>query len=509
MKSLFFGLVLVTIFTNTFVKAQAPHAFKYQAVIRNSVGKVLVEKSIGIKISLVKDNINGSSVFSESFNVKTNKFGAINLDIGTGTVISGNFSTIDWGAGSYFIQIAVDENGETNYTVIGTSQLMSVPYALYAEKAGNSSFDGTWASLIGKPTLAAVATSGNYNDLTNLPSLFDGAWASLTDKPTLATVATSGSYNDLTNRPTKINTTLDNLATGTNPLAFNTTGSFNIAIGNSALANNISGNYNIATGTGALEYNTTGDNNIGIGYQALEVNITGSYNTATGMQALVNNFGSFNTAFGFNALTNNTTGINNTAIGYGADITVGSFSNATAIGYNAQVNASNNMVFGNSGVIGWGFGTVPGTAAVKVGINASNGNGATLTVGGVWTNASDSTKKYNIQPVNYGLKEVLKLRPVSYKMKGTGVQDIGFIAQEVKLVLPELVYGKEGEMTLSYGQITAVLTKAIQEQQNHISEQNVQLQDQKMQIQAQNEQIRELKAQMTELKAMCQQALKK
>ena len=135
------------------------------------------------------------------------------------------------------------------------------------------------------------------------------------------------------------------------------------------------------------------------------------------------------------------------------------------------------MVFGNSNVLGWGFGVIPKntagvvSAAITVGNTSSNGNGATLTPAGVWTNASDSTKKFNIQNMNYGLTQIMKLRPVSYQMKGSGYHDIGFIAQELKLVLPELVYGEEGSMTVAYSQITAVLTKAIQEQQKKIEEQ--------------------------------------
>ena len=138
------------------------------------------------------------------------------------------------------------------------------------------------------------------------------------------------------------------------------------------------------------------------------------------------------------------------------------------------------MVFGNGSVVGWGFGTAPGTNAIRVGTNPSNGNGASLTPAGIWTNSSDSTKKYNIKNISYGLKEVMKLRPVSYKMKGTNYQDIGFLAQEVKLILPELVYGKEGEMTMSYGQLASVITKAIQEQQKTIEEQNKAIEELKL-----------------------------
>ena len=97
---------------------------------------------------------------------------------------------------------------------MGTSQLLSVPYALYAQTAGNGFsgsyndlsakpqlFDGTWSSLTGRPAFSPVATSGSYNDLTNKPVIFSGAWASLTGKPTYAVVATTGSYNDLMNKP--------------------------------------------------------------------------------------------------------------------------------------------------------------------------------------------------------------------------------------------------------------------------------------------------------------------
>ena len=148
----------------------------------------------------------------------------------------------------------------------------------------------------------------------------------------------------------------------------------------------------------------------------------------------------------------------------------GTITNATAIGYNVAVSASNNMLFGNSSVVGWGFGVAPGAAAIRVGTSSSNGNGATLTLGGIWTNSSDRNKKHDIKNIEYGLKEVMKLRPVSYKLNESNHQDIGFIAQEVKQVLPEIVYGKEGQMTMSYGQITSVLTKAIQEQQQMINQ---------------------------------------
>src|SRR5262249_49791645 len=138
--------------------------------------------------------------------------------------------------------------------------------------------------------------------------------------------------------------------------------------------------------------------------------------------------------------------------------------------------------FGNKFVVGWGFGADPmvGVDAFRVGTDATNGNGATLTLTGVWTNGSDRNKKYEIENIHYGLNEVLQLRPVRYKLKGIDKEDIGFIAQEVKPIIPEIVYGEEGKMTLSYGQITSVLTKAIQEQQIMIQEQQAMIQEQQV-----------------------------
>jgi len=190
---------------------------------------------------------------------------------------------------------------------------------------------------------------------------------------------------------------------------------------------------------------------------------------------LANTSGTGNTAIGSLAGTGNTTGTSNTFIGNIASPGSNNLTNASAIGSGAYVISSNTMVFGNSSVIGWGFGIAPGIAAIKVGSSTLNGNGATLTLTGVWTNASDISKKYDIQNLNYGLNEVMKLHPVTYKLKGTNNQDIGFIAQEVKKIVPEIIYGDDGQMTMSYGQLTSVLVKAIQQQQKQIEAQQKQI----------------------------------
>jgi hypothetical protein len=145
-------------------------------------------------------------------------------EIGSGSIVSGSLIAINWAATSYFIKTETDPSGGTDYNISGTSQILAVPYAMYAEKAGNGFsgnysdlidkpllFNGTWLSLSGKPTFATVATSGSFSDLSNKPTTiagygitnaFDGLYASLAGKPTLSTIATTGSYNDLKDKPT-------------------------------------------------------------------------------------------------------------------------------------------------------------------------------------------------------------------------------------------------------------------------------------------------------------------
>jgi hypothetical protein len=275
------------------------------------------------------------------------------------------------------------------------------------------------------------------------------------------------------------------------------------------LESDVAGAGNTGLGYYSLNSLSSGSNNVGIGVKALQANTSAGNNTAVGRSALFassSGFGS-NTAIGSQALYQNTTGYRNTALGYlagstssgpdvvGVGISTGdnntfigsiagplssaTLTNAAAIGANAKVSASNTMIFGDGGVVGWGFGAQPASCcdAILVGTNTNNGNGATLSKAGDWFSTSDSTKKYNAKPIRYGLREIMQLRPVDYQWKGSGQKDFGFLAQEIKNVLPEIVHGEEGHMTLSYGHITAVLTKAMQEQQKEIETLKAQLKE--------------------------------
>jgi len=117
-----------------FSYAQVPQAFNYQAVARNEAGNVLPDQAIGIRVSLHEGSESGDVVYSETFAPTTNDFGLFTLAIGTGTVVSGNFSTINWSDYQYWLQVEMDMTGGTTYANMGASKLLSVPYAMYAAK---------------------------------------------------------------------------------------------------------------------------------------------------------------------------------------------------------------------------------------------------------------------------------------------------------------------------------------------------------------------------------------
>jgi hypothetical protein len=129
-------VAIATISLSSF--GQAPEGFKYQAVVRDAGNTILNNQAVGMQMTIQQGSIGGTTVYQETFAPTTNAYGLVNLEIGSGTVVSGDFTTIDWSVGPYFIETAVDVTGGTNYTVMGTSQLMSVPYALYAKTSGSS-----------------------------------------------------------------------------------------------------------------------------------------------------------------------------------------------------------------------------------------------------------------------------------------------------------------------------------------------------------------------------------
>lgn len=127
-----------------FVNAQTPpNAFNYSAVARNAAGQPIATTTIGIQITILKTSPAGVSQYSENHFVNTDAFGLFNLVIGAGAVQSGSMGTIDWSNDNYYLQVGMDAAGSTNFLTMGTTQLLSVPYALHAKTAESIVGGGT------------------------------------------------------------------------------------------------------------------------------------------------------------------------------------------------------------------------------------------------------------------------------------------------------------------------------------------------------------------------------
>lgn len=133
MRKELLSIVALVAFTMSAL-AQVPSGFKYQAVIRGANNATLADQAVGMQLSIKQGSSGGIIVYSETFTVTTNAYGLINLEIGRGTSPY-QFTSIDWANGPYFIETAVDISGGTLYRVMGSSQLISVPYALNVETA--------------------------------------------------------------------------------------------------------------------------------------------------------------------------------------------------------------------------------------------------------------------------------------------------------------------------------------------------------------------------------------
>jgi len=125
-------ILLAHLLINTSIFAQAPQKMSYQAVIRNSNDSLLISTLVGMRISLVQGTPTGTVVFSETQTATTNANGLVSLQIGMGTAVSGTFAGIDWASGPYYVKTETDLAGGTNYTIISSNEILSVPYALFS-----------------------------------------------------------------------------------------------------------------------------------------------------------------------------------------------------------------------------------------------------------------------------------------------------------------------------------------------------------------------------------------
>lgn len=175
LTTLLFLTATLTIF------AQSPEKMSYQAIVRSQDNKLVKSSPIGLQIIVRQGTAIGTSQYQETHIVTTNENGLVSLEIGTGTVQSGNFSTIAWENGPYFIEVKIDVSGGTTYSISGTTQLLSVPYALHAKSAERIA--GSNGNFVYQPTVIPFTTDRNVasSDINNTIECKTSAILTLTE----------------------------------------------------------------------------------------------------------------------------------------------------------------------------------------------------------------------------------------------------------------------------------------------------------------------------------------
>ncbi len=511
-------IVFITLLLIQQLNAQAPEKMTYQAVVRNSSNQLITDAVVGIHISIIQTHETGPTVYEETHQPTTNSNGLLSIVIGEGTVLSGSLSIINWSNGPWFINIQVDPEGGTDYTISSTNQLLSVPYALHAKTADhltettgwsmsgnsgtnpNTDFIGTTDSQpivfrVNNEEKMRLGNRGNLKFSGTGNSIFIGRGAGanddLSDNHNIFIGDSAGVYNTIG---------YGNVAMGKYSLTHNSAGVWNVAVGNHSLTSNIDGVCNTAIGESALNFNKSGTHNTAGGGGAMNLNTSGSNNTALGFVALQQNkTGNANTAIGLNALFYNVSGNANTAIGCYSGAS-SSATNTTAIGYNAIPTASNTIRLGDNSI---------------------------TQIGGIvgWSNLSDGRFKVNVKENVPGLEFIQLLRPITYNWDMDAIDNFynksntvksqeqlkarqekeskaftGFIAQEVEKAASACNYDFSGiikpanehsQYNLSYSEFVVPLVKAVQE----LYQQNQQMK------QEYTQQIQKLKTEIEQLKS--------
>lgn len=590
---LLFALLLVSTFT--FAQSGAPRKFNYQAVPRSASGELLpANTTVQIQFS-ISENGPTDVKYVEEHAVTVGQFGVVNAQVGDGTA-SGfqphDFNALDWGKHNYFLSVAVDLNEDGAFSAdekFPASQLLSVPYALYAEKAGSNGIE-----------LDPKSTGGDDPDGTaNYIPKFTGSttignstmYQSTNGSIGIGTTAPQGNLHIqggklvLGNGGERFNIALRsdgkvafeaNGSTGDNTLVIDDDGDKSVNIGTATpiagFKLHVAGKAKFDNGVyfGTVEALTDGGANQIACNSDFRPTVHNKYNLGTTNMRWHNIFGNngrFNTGLGVGQ-----TGTINAVLDVLGDIRTGngtkyitlnggdSDMTIKGVGDNMQLYTGGGkhlILQASSGAGTVGVGMTPtnddfklrvaGKAKFDTGVyfgsveNFTDGGSYQIATNAtirpstdnlrslgtstyrwkdVWAvdgtiNTSDRRLKKDIQPINYGLTELMKLNPVSFLWNQEGMdreRRLGFIAQELQPVLKEVVRTEEivndantkqdrwvatERLGVAYTEIIPVAVKAIQEQQQIIEVQKREIESMKLEFSA-------LKADLETLKAMIQ-----
>jgi len=543
------------------VVAQTPQAFKYQAVARNSTGNLIQNQLVAFRISILQGSPSGTLLYQERHTTNTNNYGLANLNIGNGTVLSGIFSSIDWSLGQMYIKVELDPLGGTVYQNMGTTQLLSVPFALHSNSSTGLTlpFDGTALTAeVGSSALKvsnsgtnqvvaiighATATTGDSRGVYGRSDAPDGrgvqGYASNT---TGSAFGVAGFTNS-------------NDAAGVYGSAFSSTGAaygvegysgssqgtgvYGYAGTSSGTTYGVQGRSASSQGTGVygfssaptgptsgVEGRSSSPDGVGVFGSSDATTggawgIFGSSGSTSGQAIGARAYSQTGTTYGIHSQVLSSDGFSgyftggkfyvsgNVGIGtdtpeYRLDVYApfGSVSTGLAVFKNfagdqkVQIRQNSNgagavYVYKTGGIQtmallgegdsyinggGLGIGTTAPTQALHVVGNirvSAIGSGAywgpvNRTFDGTFTtSSSDIRLKENVKTINGGLNKVMQLRGVTFTWKSNPEYGnrIGFIAQELEQVLPELVFTNDvdGYKGINYAEVTAVLVEAIKD----------------------------------------------
>lgn len=407
-----FKLLLFTSLAATVsLLAQAPARFSYQSVVRNPANNLVVNGSVGLEVKIRQGSPTGSVVYQETHSLTSNSNGLVTAEIGSGQVVSGSLSGIVWSAGPYFLEAATDPFGGTSYSLSSTRELLSVPYALYAETAGNGGGGSTISAGTGLTLNGNVMDAQTTSPLWNANAL-QSAPISIA-APTLNDVLTWNGSAWIPAAPS-------GGGGGGTTVNCNTTSNTNYTIRGTG-----SGNYEC---TNAIVVTST--DRVGIG----TTTPSSSFDLTVGTG-------------GFLADGSSTT--SNIA----GRLRIGSTSSST---YDLQVDGHTYVTSG----VRVGTTTTPSSGGILANNtietnqrfiqgSSTTGTGTTMirtSSGELRPQSSTIHVKTNVKPLQFDKENLFRLRPVAYQLKPAlgGNTEVGLIAEEVHETLPDLVvYGPE------------------------------------------------------------------
>ena len=384
-------LLITFLFLSVLLQAQVPQLINYQAVARDNQGNALQNTAVSVRFTVRDVAATGTPIYQETQSATTNQFGLFSVSIGSATPVLGTFAGINWGTGNKYLQVELDPAGGSNYIDMGTTQLVSVPYALYAKGAAGAdtalySANANEALHAGTADTALHAATANaaLHAGTADTALYAASGGTPVDQTLIkdtdgnTKVQVEANPNENLIRFTVGGTEYYRMERGRIQVS-NTAGG--VMIGDSAGANDNLANRSVFLGYFAGYTNTTGPNNIAAGNGALGRNISGGYNVAFGYGAAAHSLGDRNVAIGMLTMRQNQTGNDNVGIGYNA-------------GY-SNTNGNDNVFLGK----GAGRGTVDSTRSNNtiVGSEAgysNNGSGNVFLGKAAGYNETGSNKLY-------------------------------------------------------------------------------------------------------------------